>query len=198
MNTRTISVFLTTLFLLALGTSAFAQEKAPPKAGKIVIATPVKMVISKVKVGEGDAYDVRGKATLTLTAANSDDTVTGNLSYVVPDDARQKIASLTGKPVAQVPTTVTIKDITARFQPTTACPVVHLEFSPTKVNIGGVDAVFGRFVLDINESTAEKDKLFCIWATQINKGMSRRGVIRRVNDLINGVEEDTQAPQSSN
>jgi hypothetical protein len=115
----------------------------------------------------------------------------------VPDEARQKIASMTGKPIAQVPSTVTIKDITARFQPATACPVIHLEFSPTKVNIGGVDAVFGRFVLDINESTAEKDQLFCIWARQINKGMSRRGVIRKVNDLINGVEEDAQAPQGN-
>ena len=60
-----------------------------------------------------------------------------------------------------------------------------------------MDAVFGRFVLDINESNEIKDKLFCKWAEQINKGMSRRGIIRKLNDMINGVEEDTQAPLSN-
>ena len=186
MNTRTIKLFLTALFLLALGTTALAQQKSKG----ITIATPAKLVISKIKVGEGDAFDVRGKAVLSITQANSDDSVTGNLSYGVPDDARQKIASITGKPLNQIPSSVTINDITARFQPATSCPVVHLEFSPTKVNIGGVEAVFSRFVLDINESSQEKDQLFCVWTKQINKGMSRRVVIRRVNELINGVEED--------
>ncbi|HZS03919.1 MAG TPA: hypothetical protein VFD58_03715 [Blastocatellia bacterium] len=188
MNTRTFSTFLTALFLLALGTTALAQ--GAQKTGKVTITTPTKMVISKIKVSEGDAYDVRGKATLKITAANSDDTVAGDMQYTIPDDARQKIASMTGKPLAQVPSTVTLKDVTGRFQPATACPVIHLEFSPTQVDIAGVKAVFGRFVLDINESTQEKDMLFCKWAQQINKGMARRGIIRRLNEMINGVEEE--------
>jgi hypothetical protein len=188
MNTRIFSTLLAALFLLALGTTALAQ--GAQKTGKVTITTPTKMVISKIKISEGDAYDVRGKASLTLTAANSDDTVTGNLTYTVPDDARQKIASMTGKPLAQVPSTVTLKDITGSFQPTTACPVIHLEFSPTQVDIAGVKAVFGRFVLDINQSSQEKDLLFCKWAEQINSSRSRRGIIRRLNELINGVEEE--------
>ncbi|HZS03920.1 MAG TPA: hypothetical protein VFD58_03720 [Blastocatellia bacterium] len=183
MNTRTFSTFLTALFLLALGTTALAQ--GAQKTGKITIATPSKMVISKIKVGEGDAYEVRGFAILTLTSANSDDTVTGDLTYSVPDDARQKIASMTGKPLAQVPSTVTLKDITGSFQPATACPVVHLEFSPTQVDIAGARAVFGRFVLDINENTQEKDMLFCMWTRQINTGRARRGIIHRLNEMIN-------------
>ena len=81
MNTRTFSTFLTALFLLALGTTALAQ--APQKTGKVTIATPSKMVISKIKISEGDAYDIRSKAILTLTAANSDDTVTGNPDRLV-------------------------------------------------------------------------------------------------------------------
>jgi hypothetical protein len=188
MNTRKISTFLTALFLLALGTTALAQQKT----NKVTIATPAKLVISKIKVGEGDAYDVRGKAVLTMTSANSDDTVTGNLSYTIPDDARQKIATLSGKPLNQVPSSVTIKDVVGRFQPATECPVVHLEFSGTQVDVVGVKAVFSRFVLDINESSKEQDMLFCRWATQIKKGMSRRGIIRRINELINGVEEEQQ------
>lgn len=191
MNTRTISAFLTALFLLALGTTALAQQKT----SKVTIATPAKLVISKIKVSEGDAYEVRGKAVLTLTSANSDDSVTGVLSYALPDDARQKIATMTGKPLTQIPASVSIKDVVGRFQPATACPVVHLEFSNTQVDIAGVKAVFSRFVLDINESTKEQDMLFCAWAKQINRGMSRRGIIRRINVLINGEEEE---PQSGN
>lgn len=191
MNTRTSRTLLTALFLLALGMTAMAQQK-----GKgIVIATPAKLVISKIKISEGDAFDIRGKAMLTITSANSDDTVTGTLTYTVPDDARQKISSLSGKPLNQVPATVTLKDVVARFQPATECPVVHLEISPTQADIAGVKANFSRFVLDINESAQEKDKLFCVWAKQINKGMGRRGVIRRINVLINGEEEDPQNGQ---
>ncbi|HWQ33815.1 MAG TPA: hypothetical protein VNQ79_13275 [Blastocatellia bacterium] len=191
MNTRTISAFLTALFLLALGSTALAQQ-AQQKTSKVTIATPAKLVISKIRISEGDAYEVRGKAVLTITSANSDDTVTGNLVYTLPDDARQKIASLTGKPLAQIPASVTLKDVVGRFQPATACPVVHLEFSATQADIVGVKAVFSRFVLDINESPKEQDALFCAWTKQINKGMARRGIIRRINVLINGEEEDTQ------
>ncbi|MFN0122297.1 MAG: hypothetical protein ACKV2V_17515 [Blastocatellia bacterium] len=192
MNTRKFSILFTILFLFALGVTAQAQQQ---KTGKTVITTPAKMVISKIRTGEADAYDVRGKAALTFVSANMDDTITGNLSYAIPDDARQKIASMSGKALKDIPATVNINNVVARFQPATACPVVHLEFSPTSVQIAGVETKFGRFVLDVNESTKEQDMLVCLWARQINRGMARRGIIRKLNEMINGVEEE---PQSGN
>src|ERR1041385_4240771 len=127
MNTKIFRATLTLLGLLAFGLTASAQDKVG-KPSAISLIT--KMVISKIKIAEGDAYDVRGKATFTFTAANSDDSLVGTLVYTVPDDARQKIAAMTGKPVAQVPASVTVKDLVIDFQKATACPVLHFEFKP--------------------------------------------------------------------
>jgi hypothetical protein len=188
MNTKTFRAILTTLFLLALSLTAAAQEKAKKPE---TISTTTKLVISKLKIGEGYSFDVRGKATFTLTAANMDDTVVGTITYTIPDDARQKVAELTGKPLSQIPTSVTAKDVIAGFQKATACPTVHLEFSPMDVDIAGVRSHFNRFVLDINESSQELAQLFCVWTKQINNARARRGVIARMNVILNG-EEDPQ------
>src|SRR5207244_702759 len=146
MNTRIFRAVLTLLCLLACGLTASAQDNAC----KPISLIP-KMVISKIRIGEGDAYDVRGKASFTFTAANSDDTLVGTFVYTVPDDARQKIASITGKPLAQVPASVTVKDVVIEFQKATACPVLHFEFKPMDVDIVGVKSHFNRFVMDLND-----------------------------------------------
>ena len=192
MNTRTFSAILTLVCLLALSVTAVAQQKAKKPE---TISTVTKLVVSKLKISEGEAFDVKGKATFTLVAANSDDSVTGTITYVVPEDARQKVAQLAGKPIAEVPATVTVKDVTANFQKATACPTVHLEFSPMDVKIAGVNSHFNRFVLDINEGAPELAKLFCVWTKQINAGRPRRGVITRMNVILNGEEEDQQSQQ---
>jgi hypothetical protein len=187
MNTRNFRLIFTIFCLLALSLTAAAQQKKKPDS----ISTATKLVITKLKVGEGDAFEVRGKATFVVTAANSDDSVAGTLTYTVPDDARQKVAQLTGKPLDQIPSSVTAKDVVATFQKATACPVVHLEFSPMDVEIAGVKNHFNRFVLDINETKEELAQLFCIWTRQINTGRARRGVIARMNIILNGEEDRT-------
>src|SRR5438309_8423027 len=123
MNTKTVNVMLTGLCLLALAITAVAQQQ--PKVVKPeTISTAPKLVITKLKIGEADSYEVRGKATFTLTAANSDDSVAGTLIYTLPDDARQKVAQMTGKQLSEIPASITTKDVVANFQKATACPVV--------------------------------------------------------------------------
>jgi hypothetical protein len=190
MNSKLMSAILIGLCLLANSISALAQKKPE------TISTLPKLVLTKLKVGEGEVYDVKGKATFTLTAANSDDSVTGTITYTLPEDARQKIAQITGKPLSAIPTSITQKDVVADFQKATACPVVHLEFAAMTTDVAGAQLHFNRFVLDINETqpTANNEQkelvqLFCVWTRQINNGRARRGVIATINRILNGEEQ---------
>jgi len=173
------------------GVTALAQNKP------LVYTIGPKLSIGTLNTGQPDEFQVRGKASFTLTAANSDDTLVGTLSYTLPDDARAKIAQLTGKPVAQVPATTTVKDVIAEFQKTTACPVVHIEIKPMDMTIAGAKLRFTKkTVLDINgrepgsiqkyTPTQEMDIQFCVWTRQINNSAIRRGVIQRVNGILAG------------
>jgi hypothetical protein len=196
MRTTLIQITLVTFFVMSLSVLALAQN-APAQPKPVAYATKPKLVIAKLKQGEADVYEVRGQFTYTVTAANSDDTVAGTISYTVPEDARQKIASISGKPLQQVPTTFTQKNVVAEFQKGTSMPLIHLEIKAMDVSILGVTTHFNRIVLDIpgreSESsrytTAEMEALFTNWARQISSGRSRRGIIARMIKVINGEED---------
>jgi hypothetical protein len=181
--------------LLALNAIAFGQQPATPKPVAFVITK--NLAVGKLNQGGTDVYDVRGKLSFTVTAANSDDTVAGTVTYTIPDDARQKIAELGGKPLAQVPSNITKKDVVANFQKGTEPPVIHLELTGLELDVAGVKTRLSRVVLDVNarmnENTQytkeEMEALFTVWARQILNGRSRRGPIARMNKVINGEPE---------
>lgn len=195
MNTKFSRAIFAFVCLLGMGVIANAQTQYTPKA--VVFTTKPKMVIAKLKNGEADVYDVRGNVSFTVTAANSDDTVAGTLTYTIPDDARQKIASMSGKALNTIPATITRKDIIASFQKATEPPILHLEISATDIDVTGVKMRFSRIVLDINArdsnppdySVQEMEALITVWARQINGGRSRRGILARINKVINGEPE---------
>ncbi|MEP7271348.1 MAG: hypothetical protein ABI882_07570 [Acidobacteriota bacterium] len=176
--------------------SSASFTNAPQARKGVAFVTPQKVAIASL----ADGYEVRGKATFTVTAANSDDSLAGTLVYAIPDDARQKIAALAGKQVSAVPSSLTVKDVVASFQKGTSCPVVHLEVGPLEIDAVGAKVRFTRkVVLDIpglEPGTLEKPTpaqemamQFCVWTKQINNGGIRRGVIRRINELINGDDQ---------
>lgn len=197
MNTKFGTFALSLVILLGATVVAGAQvAPATPKAVKFTTAP--KLVISKLKSGEQDVYDVRGKITYTVTAANSDDSVAGSISYTIPDDARQKIASMTGKQVTAIPSEVSQNDVVAYFQKGTMAPIIHLEVSPMVIEVSGAKLSFNRVVLDVKGrdggnvaqyTTDEIEALFTVWAKQINNGRARRGIIARMNKVINGEPE---------
>jgi hypothetical protein len=193
MNTKTSRTLMTIAFLFSLGLFAHAQTPKP-----VQFATSPKLSVAKLKNGETEVYDVRGKVSFTVTAANSDDTVAGTLSYTIPDDARQKIASVSGKPLNSVPASVTRKDVVASFQKGTAAPVIHLEISALNLDVLGANLYFNRITLDINGregvtpakfSNEEMEALFTNWARQILAGRARRGIIAAMNRRIAGEDD---------
>jgi len=193
MNTKTSRTLLTFAFLLSLGIFAHAQSPKP-----VQFTTAPKLTIAKLKTGETDVYDVRGKITYTVTAANSDDTVAGTMNYTIPEDARQKIAAMTGKPLGSVPSSITRKDVVAGFQKGTGGAVIHLEISPMDVDVAGAPVHFNRMTLDVNGreggnpakySNEEMEALFTSWARQIANGRARRGIIAAMNRRIAGEDD---------
>lgn len=192
MNTTLSRISMTFLFLLGLGIFAGAQTPKP-----MAYTTAAKLTIAKLKTGETDVYDVRGKITYTVTAANSDDTVAGTMNYTLPDDARQKIAAMTGKQLNAVPSSITRKDVVAGFQKGTGGAVIHLEISPMDVDVVGANLHFNRVTLDVNGregnvskfTNEEIEALFTAWAKQINAGRQRRGIIAAMNKRIAGEDD---------
>ena len=193
MNTTVSRILLTMTFLLGLGIMAAAQTPKP-----VAYSTAAKLTIGKLKVSDSEMYDVRGKVTFTVTAANSDDTVAGTLAYTLPDDARQKIAGMTGKPINSIPSSVTRKDVVAGFQKATQPPILHLEISAMDLDVAGAKITFNRIQLDINAreggnitkfTNEEMEALFTAWARQIGAGRARRGIIAAMNKRINGEDD---------
>ncbi len=194
MNTKFLRAASVLACLLGLGIVANAQaQQAVPKP--VAYTTAPKLVIAKLRNNEQDVHDVRGKVSFTITAANSDDTIVGTLTYSIPDADRQKIAAVSGKALNTVPSTVTQKDVIASFQKATAPPVLHLEINAMDLDVSGLKMRFNRIVLDVNAreggnvafyTNEEIEALITVWARQILNGRSRRGVIARMNKVING------------
>ncbi len=218
MNTKLIHIALTLTFLVGAAMTVLTQDggqkpaqktaqktqKAAPAPVAPVVPKPVvfttapKVTVAKLKTGETETYDVRGKVTFTITAANSDDTVAGTMTYTIPDDARQKIAAVSGKPLSSVPASITRKDTVAGFQKMTAPPIIHMEITPMEVDVAGAKINFNRITLDItaHDSTDQKysaeemETLLTKWAQQIANGRPRRGIIAAMNRRIAGEEDN--------
>lgn len=204
MNTRLSRAFFAVVCLFSLfGLSAVANAQAPaqvtPKA--VTYTTKPKLIIAKLKKGEQELAEVRGNASFTLVGANSNGTFAGTFTYTIPDAARQKIAEASGQPLNSIPASITRKDVEAEFQKGTDLPILHLEISTKQdkmasLNVAGVNIVFTRVSVDINGrnpdagapayTNEEMEALFSKIAIQMNKGRAYRGVVTRMNKVING------------
>lgn len=165
-----------------------AVEQARPL---VIFSTPPVLVTTKLNLGDGSKADVHGSATLTIIRANDDDSVTGTLVYVLPDDVRQKIAQTSGQKLTEIPTRVTQTDLAAKFQRSTACPSLKLQVSARDVELGKAKLHFENVTVVIQETSAQINQLFCSWARQINAKRQRLGIIAAINRLIT-VEEDVE------
>jgi len=81
------------------------------------------------------------------------------------------------------------------FQKGTGAPLINLEISPFEADINGAKMRFNRIVLDIpgrqggniaRYTPDEIEVLITVWTRQINNGRQARGVIARLNRVING------------
>jgi hypothetical protein len=193
MNWKLSSVIPVFACLLAASLVAFAQSNSlsgqtanARQSTQTVYTTPPKTAVAKLKSGGSKVYEIRGKVTFTLTSANTDDTLTGILVYTLPDEARRKIAEISGKPLNSIPASAQQKDVVGSFQDGAACPVVSVEIGATEMDVAGVKLSFNRIVTDVIETPEEVPQHICAWTRQINVKRQRRGIIASLNRLITG------------
>lgn len=167
---------------LASNVAARAQTKP------VVFTTTPKPVIARLQSKDGSNVGIQGRASLTVRAANDNDTLTGTLVYALPDDARLKIAQAAGKSLNDITSAIAVKDVSASFRRGTACPLVRLEVSVKEAETGGVKLHFDRVALEIQETPEQMNQLFCTWTRQINAKRQRLGVIAAINRLIQPVD----------
>lgn len=186
MNWKFASAGLTSVCLVLGGWIAL-EAMSPTQTKPVVFTSTPKPVSARLQLSDGSSFAINGRASLTVTAANEDDTLTGTLVYTLPDDARQKVAKTTGKTLKDVPGNATLKDVTASFRHGTACPLVRLDVSVKEAEIngaGGAKLQFDHVVLDIHETPEQMNQIFCSWTRQINAKRQRRGIIAALNRLI--------------
>jgi hypothetical protein len=157
---------------------------ARAQTNPVIFTTVPKPVIGHLQSTGRNGFAVRGRASLTVAVANENDTLAGTLVYALPDDARQKIAQLSGKALKDVPGNITVKNVTASFQQGTACPLVKLDVSLKEADVAGVKLSFDRVNLDIHETPNQINQLFCGWTRQINAKRQRHGIIAAINRLL--------------
>lgn len=201
MNTRLLKAFFAVVCLFGLSAVANAQAPAQVTPKAVTYTTKPKLIIAKLKKGETELAEVRGNASFTVVGANSNGTFAGTFTYTIPDASRQKIAEASGQPLNSIPASVTRKDVEAEFEKGTDLPLLHLTISPKQdkmasLNVAGVNIVFTRISVDINGrnpdagapayTTEEMEALFSKMAIQINRGRAYRGVVTRMNKVING------------
>ena len=196
MNWKFANAVFASVCLMTGGWITFATM-ARAQAKPVVFTTTPKPVNTRLQFSDGSSFAVRGRASLTVTAANEDDTLTGTLLYVLPEDARKKIAQMASKTLNDVPSNVTMKDVSANFRHGTACPLMRLEVSVKEAEINGARGAklrFDRVALDIQETPAQINQLFCSWTRQINAKRQRHGLIAAINRMIQpeGLEEGAE------
>lgn len=167
------------------------QIKPSPKA-PVIFTTAPKMVEGKLKLANSSNSIVRGLATLTVVKANENDSLTGTLVYLLPDETRQKIAQSSGRKLTDIPTNITQKELTANFHHGTACPMIKLLVSANDAEIGNATLHFDLMMLEIPERPNQINQLFCSWTRQINTKRQRLGIIAAINRLITIDEEDVE------
>lgn len=170
--------------LLLSGLLSQAQTRQPT-----VYTTPPKAISVFLDQLDKPGVEIRGKAALIVTAANSDDTVTGTFVFALPDEARQALAKLTDQPLSSVPTLLAKKEVTATFQKDSACPWLRWEMNPAMLEINGIRLRIKPVVLDVPESRDYLSQLICHWARQINVNRQRRGIIAAINRALIGEEQ---------
>ncbi|MGE0127466.1 MAG: hypothetical protein AB7U82_05090 [Blastocatellales bacterium] len=177
---------LTILLLLIGVTTAAAQE---PEKKPESISTEPKLLVAELKTTDGKAVNISGEAVFTIDAANSDDTMSGKLSYAISNDNRQEIARVMNKPLREIPESVTVNDVTVGFVKKTSCPDLKVELFVTKIEIAGAKAHIYWLELTFRETSQDLSRLLCHWARSINVGRCSRPV-SAVNRFLKGEKEE--------
>ena len=190
LKNKIYGVLIIGLWLLTSLVPMAAQEKAKENAKKPeTISTTPKLVIGKLQVVNSKPFDLRVRAVFTATTLNADDTLAGILTFIIADPDRKRVAEKLGKPLTNIPASVSKKETRVEFEKGAHCPELHIVLGAENVELADAPLQFDRLVLTFNENAQELSKLLCVLTRQINIGRRPGGAIGRIKIVLNGGEE---------
>jgi ankyrin repeat protein len=153
-----------------------------------VIATDVQGISLRLKLKDGGTIDIPSRVSFTISLANYDNTVAGRLTFMLPEESRQKISGLYNIPVVNVPPSITLDKSAVEFDKNMLCPNLHLVFNQELIKAINIDIQSPAIKLPIQNSDVEVLKDLCTWVKMINKGAAHtRGIISSINRVINTI-----------
>lgn len=185
MNTKP-PLILISIFCFLLVPS-FAQEK--PKKCQLA-TTDSKKLIGTIKLNEQETIEIIGKATYTVTALNSDESLVGTLFFALADAERQKIAQAMNKELSDVPMIIREHEAIGQFHKLTECPRLQFDFPAMDLEIAGAKMQLKPFILNLKKDDDLPTFVLCKRAWRIANGLDRRADGRRLNRILNCTEEN--------
>ncbi|MBL8166562.1 MAG: hypothetical protein JNJ50_00320 [Acidobacteria bacterium] len=127
-----------------------SQETA--SGAKPVIAS-AQVLTAKISVGNGREIEIAGKIIYAITKIDHDDSLQGELTYILSEKSFTDVATSLGKNTRGGEMKLSFDCVSALPQKLTGCPDIGLEFKPqllsARVNGDTVTVRFDSFLLKI-------------------------------------------------
>jgi hypothetical protein len=167
-----------------------AAQTPPPQRQPLTVATAPKPMTVKWEGADGKSVDLPGQMVFSLSQANSDDTLTGTMIYVLPDATRATLAAQTAQPLQNIPPFLMQTKVAAVWAKETGCPYLRMECGELAFEILSGKIHFKRVTLEFLETQDYLPQLLCHWTRQLNTKKQRRSIITAINRALAGEEPE--------
>lgn len=189
--TRRITIVMIFLILFAciITRRAIVDSQEAPSAGQSTGQLPgltasATTFVGLIDSGPDRGAAITGRATLFITAANEDDTMTGRIQFQIDDATRQLLARQDKTTRESAPAAFMIDPVTLRFRKGTSCPEIRIEAKNLRTETGTRLIRIETLTFRLVETTDPQIQLFCAWARQINVDRHRLGIVRAINRTL--------------
>lgn len=168
-----------------------ASPASPVQARKpLTISSQPKPAPVKWKGADGKEFELRGQLAFAVTQANEDDTLTGWMLYLLPDEQRERLAKQTEQPLKSIPPYLMKTNVAASWVKGASCPFLRMESGAVEFEILGGKIHFTSVTLEFRETQDYLPQLFCHWTRQLNTRKQRRSIIAAINRALKGEESE--------
>ncbi len=163
---------------------------APTIRKPLTITSLPKSAPVKWKDAEGKEFELRGQLSFAVTQVNEDDTMTGWMLYLLPDEQRERLAKHTAQLLKNIPPYLMKTEVAAAWAKGTSCPFMRMESGAVEFEILGGKIHFTNVTLEFKETQDYLPQLFCHWTRQLNTRKQRRSIIAAINRALKGEDSE--------
>ncbi len=189
---RSCAIFFCLWFWCATSQAQTNNPASPAPAIRkpLTIASLPKLAPVKLKDAEGKEIELHGQLAFAVTQANEDDTLTGWMLYLLPDEQRERLAKHSGQPLKNIPPYLMKTEVAGTWVKGASCPFLRMESGAVEFEILGGKIHFTSVALEFKETPDYLPQLFCHWTRQLNARKQRRSIIAAINRALKGEEPE--------